>query len=225
MNLDLAKITRLPLPDNPSTEWQRAEGLEIERARATDHLVADLAEFLGVLREQVFALAQAEADGSIQEPARLCGRALAQLTERTYFNLLSDVFVQGPVAGLLDYGAGGGSVSLPFAHAAGAVLVVDEAGPSLRFATWRMARYGASQAMALDTMQARSLPAGAVPVVLCWLAHADPLASLAKLVHWLAPGGLMLLGDSWTPWRRALAEIGMTLAHEERHFTVAVKPS
>ena len=225
MNLDLAKISRLPKPDNPSAEWQRAEGLEIERVRATDHLVGDLAEFLAVPRGEVFALAQADAEGSADERARLCGRALAQFAERTYFNLISDVFVRGPVAGLIDYGAGSASTTLPYAHLAGAALVVDAAGLPLSFASWRLARHGVEHAMALETGQARSLPAGAVPLVICWLAQADPVVTLAQLVTWTAPGGLLLLGESWSAWRGALSSAGLTMAHEGGHFTVAAKPS
>ncbi|MBI5830692.1 MAG: class I SAM-dependent methyltransferase [Armatimonadetes bacterium] len=225
MNLDLAKLAHLPRPDSPSQTWQRAEGLEIERVRAIDRVVGDLAAYLDVPRGRVFELAQAHAaEAAPGTEAALCHEVLDLLDERERFHVLCDLFMQSTVSGLLDYGHGSAAATLPFAHLASATIVVAEAGPALDFAAWRMARHGLAHGLTLTTAQAVTLPADTFTLVVCLLAQPDPERALGLLDRCLVPGGMIMLGDAWEPYRVVLRGGGYRPLHAGDKTTVHIKP-
>jgi hypothetical protein len=177
-----------------------------------------------VPRTRVFELAQGQASAAGDGAAALCAEALRLLDERECFQVLCDIFLQNTVSGMLDYGHGSAAATLPLAHLAAATVVLAEAGLALDFAAWRMARHGMKQGLTLKAADAATLPASAFTLVVCLMAQPEPDRTVELLDRWLVPGGMLMLGEAWEPYRPPLQAAGYRPLHEGERSTVYAKP-
>lgn len=185
---------------------------------AGEELVGELADFLGLTREETEARLsdatqrfQQEWEAKVANPAdeaaviRFYNESETEIFDLVQWHASDSIHHRTLVcldqastrsAGrrLIDYGSGIGSDAIVFAQAGYEVTLADVSAPLLKFAAWRCAKRG----LAVRTIDLKTgaLPRHAFDVAVCFdvLEHVPrPLHILRQLHAGLAPPGLLYL--------------------------------
>ena len=205
----------------------------VELTRVRDAAIADVGEFLGLSRDQVYDQAATWSDrqramlaeGLPQDHyshwlgdngrANVCLNTVDQFYRHDVFAAVCQLHTAGLVQDLVDFGCGTGVVNYPYLAGCRSAVMVDVPNVAQDFLRWRLERDRLNHVVLLHHEATGDLPPESFDLICCIdvLEHLpEPTLVFEQFDRWLRPGGFYLHRAPWAQSEEEEREVGHLLA-------------